>query len=174
MAFQSIDLFDTFWFTSRSGAPPTTPPNRHDRTASSNVYHSEKEVWRTMIAHFHEYRSMAIPSWHTGQDPNFVGVRETAAQILANSGCQILEVYTERQPCGACAPFLDDILPNGTPVYWHFPYVSANTKKHQRDDEDQGMLMLIGFKKNENPDDKSLISGARNEGNAMLRKAVQP
>ena len=166
--------YATFWFTSRAGALPPAPPNAYTRTGASNVYHSEKEVWQTMLAHYHEYRAMAIPNWPTGQSSGHVGPRQTAAQILLATGCQITAVYTERQPCGACEPFLSDVLPHNTPVYWHFPYVSANTKKHTRDDEDEGMLMLVGMKKGKSPDDGSLIKGARAEGNKMLKSAVKP
>jgi hypothetical protein len=35
---------------------------------------------------------------------------------------QITELYSERQPCSACGPLLDDALSPGTPVTWSVPW----------------------------------------------------
>ncbi|MFE9346511.1 RICIN domain-containing protein [Streptomyces olivaceus] len=38
------------------------------------------------------------------------------------SPTKITEVYSERQPCSACGPLLEDVLTPGTPVNWSVPW----------------------------------------------------
>jgi hypothetical protein len=163
--------YATFWFTVPA-LPPLVGFLSVNFTDPSNNYHSEKEVWINRVRIWAPYHMMSIPHWTTGQHPGYMGPRQTAANLLANFGCQITAVYTERQPCGACSPFLEDVLVAGVPVYWHFLWVSPNTSKYQRDDEDDGMLMLASLKRGVPMDEKKEIRRARVEGNNMLKKSL--
>ncbi|MFE2053798.1 nucleic acid/nucleotide deaminase domain-containing protein [Streptomyces sp. NPDC059459] len=39
----------------------------------------------------------------------------------------IVEIYSERQPCPTCGPLLDDVLAEGTPIHWSVPWGSDAT-----------------------------------------------
>lgn len=142
-------------------------------TASSNVYHSEKQVWMT-INGFGALARMNIPSWRTGEMPSALG-RLNPAGVLAADGTFIGAVYTERQPCGSCSPFLNDVLPNNTLVGWHFPYVSKETKKHKHGDDDIATNALLAISKGKTYDQnvKDHQRDYRKEGNASLKESLK-
>ena len=142
-------------------------------TRASNNYHSEKEVWMAMRANG-AFARTAIPNWTTGQLPTLAG-RTNPAGVQAIDGSLIGAVYTERQPCGACSPFLNDILPNGTIVGWHFPYVSKETKKHKHGDDDiiTNALMALSRGKTYDQNVKDHQRDYRKEGNAGLKEALK-
>ncbi|MEU7147226.1 nucleic acid/nucleotide deaminase domain-containing protein [Streptomyces sp. NPDC045456] len=50
---------------------------------------------------------------------------------------QITELYSERQPCGACAPLLEGALKPGTPIRWSVPWT---------DDYDLNQLYAVSLR----------------------------
>lgn len=159
--------YATFWWTF---GPLAT--NFHT-TAASNVYHSEKQVWM-QIHGFGAFARMNIPNWRTGELPTLLG-RLNPAGVQAADGSFIGVVYTERQPCGSCSPFLNDILPNNTIVGWHFPYVSKETKKHKHSDDDIATNGLMALSKGKTYDQniKDHQRDYRKEGNASLKESLK-
>jgi hypothetical protein len=144
-------------------------------TQASNQYHSEKEVWMAM-RNQGSFGRMDIPNWRTGELPVGMGVlRLNPAGVAGVDGSTILAVYTERQPCGTCSPFLDDVLPNGTIVAWHFPWGSKETKKFKHKDDDIGAYGLMALSQGKSYD-QSLKDHQRDyrvEGNKDLKGAMK-
>jgi hypothetical protein len=143
-------------------------------TQSSNNYHSEKEVWLVMRAQG-AFNRMDIPAWRTGELPLPPGTLRLNAAGVAGLGSAILAVYTERQPCPTCSPFLNDVLVNGTTVYWHFPYPGAETKKHKHSDDDiaSNALLAISNSKTYEQNMRDHQRDYRKEGNSGLRSALR-
>lgn len=143
-------------------------------TQPSAACHSEKQVW-IAIRGVQSLNRFSIPNWMVGQG-NAAGLaRLTPAQALALDGTVIHAVYTERQPCGTCSPFLNDILLDNTPVFWHFPYPSQETSKHKHDDNDIVVngLMAMSRDKTYGQSMKDHTREGRVEGNKDLRSAMK-
>lgn len=165
--------YATFFFSVPNplGAGPLVP---HIVTQPSNNFHSEKEVWLA-IRGMPSLNRFSIPNWVVGQGAagGLPRLTPAAAQLL--DGTVILAVYTERQPCGTCSPFLNDVLPNNTPVYWHFPYPSKETSKHSHDDNDIVVngLMALSRDKTYQQSMKDHTRDGRVEGNKDLRESMK-
>jgi hypothetical protein len=143
-------------------------------TQPSAACHSEKQVW-IAIRGVQSLNRFSIPNWMVGQG-NAAGLaRLTPAQAQALDGTVIHAVYTERQPCGTCSPFLNDILLDNTPVFWHFPYPSQETSKHKHDDNDIVVngLMAMSRDKTYGQSMKDHTREGRVEGNKDLRSAMK-
>lgn len=140
-------------------------------TQASSQYHSEKQVW-CQLCGIQGFNCIAIPNWKTGEG---AGTPKQTADQVAALGTRILSVYTEREPCGSCSPFLHDILPNGTEVRWHFPWPSAETKKHKHGDDTiiVSGLMAISRGTTYAEGTKSYQRTDRVEGNTGLTKALK-
>ncbi|WP_158000125.1 hypothetical protein [Xanthomonas oryzae] len=156
--------YATFWWQVENGPIMMT-------TTRSNQYHSEKEVWMMLNGQV-GLRSIALPNWTRGQGTELP--RRLANEVAAE-GTQILGVYTERQPCGSCSPFLNDALPDGTLVGWHFPWPTAETKKHKHDDDSiiVNSLMAISRSTNYETNAKQYQRTDRVGGNKDLASAVK-
>ena len=133
---------------------------------SSNNYHSEKEVW-CILNQYGPYNQIAVPNWVTGQAP---GANQTPAAV-SHLGFIGL-VYTEREPCGTCTPFLNDVLLNGVYVCWHFPYVSPETSKYKHDDETTARLVMDSQFTYHGDNQSGLAKQSRNAGNAEHRQTM--
>lgn len=127
--------YATFWYGSPHGV--TT------YTWHSDEFHSEKEVWLG-IAATPPLTRLLVPHWPQGQQP---GANQTADNLFRHQNYCIGAVYTERQPCGNCKPFLDDILPDDAPVYYHVPYLSPETSKYKHDDDTSAVIGLLALEK---------------------------
>ncbi|MEA9557943.1 hypothetical protein VC273_19215 [Xanthomonas nasturtii] len=156
--------YATFWWQVAHGPIMAT-------TAPSNQYHSEKEVWM-MLNGQPGLRSIALPNWAIGQGTQIP--RQTANAVMG-AGTRIICVYTERQPCGSCSPFLNDALPDGTQVGWHFPWPSSETKKHKHDDDSiiLNSLMAMSRSTTYESNAKEYQRTDRVEGNRGLGAAVK-
>jgi hypothetical protein len=132
-------------------------------TARSGLFHSEKEVWLG-IRNNVPLNRILVPNWLFGQLP---GANMTA-NALAAQGVGIFGVYTERQPCGTCTPFLNDILPDGTPVFWHFMYASDETSKFDHDPDTTAVFSMLAMAGGKSYDDsaKDTRRQSRQEGNS--------
>lgn len=134
---------------------------------ASNNYHSEKEVWR-IVNQFPPYNQIAVPNWVTGQA---LGANQTPVAV-AHLGAIGL-VYTEREPCGGCAPFLNDVLLNGIYVCWHFPYVSPETSKYQHDKETTARLVMDSQFTYHGDNQSALAKQSRTAGNTQHRQSMR-
>ena len=167
----SLVNYATFWFRVPNGIGGQ---NLFHWTASSGQYHSEKHVWQA-IRGFGSLDRMSIPNWRTGESVLPLGVGRLNADGVFNlDGTYILGVYTERQPCGTCSPSLNDVLRDGTPVGWHFPYPSKETKKHKHSDDDIGAnaLMALQSGKSYEQNLKDNQRTYRVEGNDGLKESM--
>jgi len=146
----------------------------HITTQPSNNYHSEKEVWLAIRGN-PSLNRLNIPNWRVGEGAagGLPRLTPAAAQLL--DGTAILAVYTERQPCGTCSPFLNDVLLDNTPVYWHFPYPSKETSKHSHSDDDIVVngLIALSHDKSYEQSMKDHTRGGRVESNTGLRESMK-
>ncbi|HEX7151694.1 MAG TPA: hypothetical protein VF618_09420 [Thermoanaerobaculia bacterium] len=166
----SLVNYATFFYA----IPGPAGPVLFTSTQASNNYHSEKEVWMVIRVQG-AFNRMDIPAWRTGELPVPPGTLRLNAAGVAALGTGIAVVYTERQPCPTCSPFLNDVLLNGTMVYWHFPYPGAETSKHSHSDDDiaTNALMAISNNKTYQQNMKDHQRDYRKEGNAGLRGALR-
>ena len=129
--------YATFWF--RIGALGAIQ-QRTDRSAGG--FHSEKNVWQNHLNGMAPFNAILVPNWLAGQ----VGGANTTANAALAAGSGILLVYTEREPCGTCSPFLGDVLPDNTYVCWHFQYASEETGKYKHDGESTAVFAMDQLK----------------------------
>lgn len=160
----TLKNYATFWYT-LSGYPGAFQHN-----AVSNRVHSEKEVWEHLYG-IKGFNRFDLKSYGTkgSQTP-----RATADEVAA-TGTKILCVYTEREPCNSCSPFLDEVLPNGTRVYWHFPYSSIETSKYTHSAEivARNVLLMLPTSDRQQPAYAAFTQenqrAGRVEGNTALK-----
>lgn len=148
--------------------------NDQPTTESSDQYHSEKECWLTVGNDNNELQDIKVTTWPTGD----FGGTHTANEVRQNNHISIDPVYTERQPCGGCAPLLNEILPTDADVYYTFVYPSKETRKfnHWEMDPDQFAMnallsMHSGLQYEEQTGESQKIG--RKLGNKELKKELR-
>nr|WP_237773391.1 RICIN domain-containing protein [Streptomyces luteocolor] len=57
---------------------------------------------------------------------------------------QVKELYTDRQPCSACGPLLENSLNPGTPISWAVPWGDDKALKTAANDMLKGMIRAAG------------------------------
>ncbi|WP_448265574.1 eCIS core domain-containing protein [Nostoc sp. DSM 114159] len=147
--------------------------NGNNNTQHSNQYHSEKQCWLAVAS-----QNPALQNIKTGWEQGSFGGQQNADTVRNNMGVAINPVYTERKPCGACAPFLHNILPSDAAVYYSFDYPSTETSKFKHFDQDPdqfGVNALISMKHGWTYTDtsKAYQKQGRKEGNNDLKNAVK-
>lgn len=145
--------------------------------ARSEKFHSEKEAWLKLIKREPEFGKLRITGWREGAG---LGGGVSAAE-LARQGFFVDWLYTERQPCSTCAPFLDEVLLPTAMVYWSFPWPNAETSLYEHTgDESAAFSMLLLSAQGHGPPDQvnwaafvaSMYKDARKQGNARLKQSI--
>lgn len=157
--------YATFWYQLAFGGPV------FQQTNSSGQYHSEKMAWLAINGNAH-LNTILVPNWAVGQA---VGAHQNA-DAAAIAGSRVLVVYTEREPCGACTPMLENVLPNATYVLWHFQYASEETSKYKHDKESIAIFGLDQLKYGGSYDasrEKDTRKASRKAGNAQHSAAMK-